>query len=283
MDDSAGQTGGLFSKIFGKRKNDSLTEDEIMEILNGEDADDIDDSQKEMISNIFEFDDIEVRDVMTHRTDISAVELNSDLRDAVSLIIEKGFSRIPVYEETIDNICGVVYAKDLLTLIFDENPEKHSISEFLREIKYIPETNHCFELFEIFTSQKVQIAVAVDEYGGTAGLVTMEDLLEAIVGNIQDEYDNELEEIQKVSQNVYEILGTADTEDVADELGIELPEDNDCDTIGGFVISLLGRIPNENEKPTVEYDGVKFTVISVDDKRIKKLKAENSEQKEKDA
>lgn len=274
MDDSAGQTGGLFAKIFGKRKSDSLTEDEIMEILNGEDADDIDESQKEMISNIFEFDDIEIRDVMTHRTDISAVELNSDLKDAVSLIIEKGVSRIPVFEETIDNICGVIYAKDLLTLIFDENPANHNISEFLREIKFIPETNHCYELFESFTSQKIQIAVAVDEYGGTAGLVTMEDLLEAIVGNIQDEYDNELEEIEQVSQNVFEVLGTADTEDVADEIGFELNDDNDCDTIGGFVIRLLGRIPEENENPTVEFSGVRFTVISVDDKRINKLRAE---------
>lgn len=274
MDDSAGQIGGLFSKIFGKKKSDSLTEDEIMDILNGEDADDIDDSQKEMISNIFEFDDIEVKDVMTHRMNISAVDIKSDLKDAVSLIIEKGFSRIPVFEDTIDNICGVIYAKDLLRLIFDENPSEHILSEFVREIKYIPETNNCFELFDSFTSQKLQIAVAVDEYGGTAGLVTMEDLLEAIVGNIQDEYDNEAEEIQKVSQNTFEILGTADTEDVSEELGFELPEDNDCDTIGGFIINLIGRIPNENERPTVEFGGVKFTVISVDDKRIKKLRAE---------
>lgn len=274
MDDSAGQIGGLFSKIFGKKKNDSLTEDEIMDILNGEDADDIDDSQKEMISNIFEFDDIEVKDVMTHRTEISAVDIKSDLKDAVSLIIEKGFSRIPVFEDTIDNICGVIYAKDLLALIFDKNPDEHTLSEFVREIKYIPETNNCFELFDSFTSQKIQIAVAVDEYGGTAGLVTMEDLLEAIVGNIQDEYDNEAEEIQKVSPNVFEVLGTADTEDIAEELGIELPEDNDCDTIGGFVINLIGHIPDENEKPVVEFSGVRFTVISVDDKRIKKLRVE---------
>ena len=274
MDDSAGQTGGLFSKLFGRRKSGSLTEDEIMEILNGEDADDIDESQKEMISNIFEFDDIEVRDVMTHRTDISAVDIKSDLEDAVSLIIEKGFSRIPVFEETIDNICGVIFAKDLLALIFDKDPIEHDISEFLREIKFIPETNNCFELFDLFTSQKIQIAVAVDEYGGTAGLVTMEDLLEAIVGNIQDEYDNELEEIQEISQSVYEVLGTADTEDIADKLGLELPEDNDCDTIGGFVISLLGRIPNENERPEIEFGGFKFTVMSVDDKRINKLRVE---------
>ncbi len=273
MDDSAGQSGGLFSRLFSKRKN-SLTEDEIMELLNGEDADDIDESQKEMISNIFEFDDIEIKDVMTHRMDISAVDIKSNLKDAVSLIIEKGFSRIPVYEDTIDNICGVIYAKDLLALIFDEDPASHSLSEFVREIIFIPETNSCFELFDSFTSKKLQIAVAVDEYGGTAGIVTMEDLLEAIVGNIQDEYDNELEEIQKISKSVYEVLGTADTEDIADELGFELSEDNDCDTIGGFVISLIGRIPNKDENTSVEYGGVKFTVISADDKRIKKLRVE---------
>ncbi len=274
MDDSAGQTWGLFSKIFGKKKSGSVTEEEIMDILNGDNADDIDDSQKEMISNIFEFDDIEVKDVMTHRTDISAVEINSGLKDAVSLIIEKGFSRIPVYDGTIDNIFGVIYAKDLLRLIFDDNPSGHAVSEFIREIKYIPETNNCFELFDIFTSQKIQIAVAVDEYGGTAGIVTMEDLLEAIVGNIQDEYDNEAEEIQKISKNIFEILGTADTEDIAEELGITIPEENDFDTIGGFVINLIGRIPEPGERPSAEYGGVRFTVISVDDKRIKKLRAE---------
>ena len=187
MDDSHGRRNifsAFFDKITGKNENSSV-DDEIMEYLNAEEFNDIAPFQKEMIENILDFDDLLVKDVMTHRTNVRGVELCSPLTDAVSLIIEEGFSRIPVYTEDIDNICGVLFAKDLLGLVFDKKPEEHKISEYIRDVINVPETNSCADLFELFTAKKMQIAVAVDEYGGTAGIVTMEDLLEAIVGNIQ--------------------------------------------------------------------------------------------------
>ena len=139
---------------------------------------------------------------------------------------------------------------------------------------YVPQTNHCRELFKEFTSAKAQIAVVVDEYGGTAGLVSMEDLLEAIVGNIQDEYDDEVEDFVKINDNTYEISGTADPEVVFEELGIELSEDHEYDTMSGLMIDILGYIPAENEKPAILHNGIIFTVLLMEDKRIVKLKAE---------
>lgn len=276
MDDGAGQVSKLFSKLFKgtkKKSDEAVTENEILNILNAEDSDDIREDQKEMINNIFDFDDIEVRDVMTHRTEIIAVEINETLKEAVSEFIENGVSRLPVYEEDIDNIKGVLFAKDLLKLIFVDNPENYKISDFMREVRFVPETNRCSDLFKGLTARKIQLAVAVDEYGGTAGIVTMEDLLEAIVGNIQDEYDDESEEIVKVSDGVYEILGNVSPEDVAEKIGINIPEDNDFDTIGGFIINLFGRIPNDDETISVIYDGYEFSSNSIVDRRIEKIKA----------
>lgn len=233
----------------------------------------IEESQAEMISNIFEFDDLEIGDVMTHRTDVIAVEINSPVKYAVELAINEGFSRIPVFEDNIDNICGVIFAKDLLKLALSENAEKMELKDFLREIKYVPESNSCGELFEYFTSQKNHIAVVVDEYGGTAGIVTMEDILESIVGNIQDEYDDEDEEIQEITPNTFDILGSADPEEVIEILGKRLPDDADYDTIGGFVTDLLGYIPDDGQTPKVSWDNIEFSVIKTKDKRIEKLRA----------
>ena len=144
----------------------------------------------------------------------------------------------------------------------------------MRDVLYVPETNNCDEVFKKLTTVKGQMAVAVDEYGGTAGIVTMEDLLEAIVGNIQDEYDDETEEIVRVSEGVYTIDGTANPEAVLEQLGVTLPEDHSYDTMGGFIVDLLGYIPNTNETPSVFYQDIKFTVLLAEDKRISKIKAE---------
>ena len=273
---SSAITTGLL-KLFGVRPDDihdSVTEEEILMMVDAvNETGGIEESQAEMINNIFEFDDLEVRDVMTHRTDIIGVELESPVRDAVELAINEGFSRIPVYEGNIDNICGVLFAKDLLTLALEDNIDSFHIKDFMRDIKYVPESNSCGELFEYFTSQKNHIAVAVDEYGGTAGIVTMEDLVESIVGNIQDEYDNEAEEIQEITPNTFDILGNADPEDVMEVLGKKLSDDNDYDTIGGFVVDLLGYIPDDGETPTVEWENIEFSVIKAEDKHIEKLRA----------
>jgi len=266
----------IFGKLLGFSVNsspDAVTEEEILMMVDAvNETGIIEESQKNMINNIFEFDDLEVSDVMTHRTDLIAVEKNTEIRELASLAVSEGFSRIPIFENSIDNIIGVVYVKDLLTLIGQNDCTERSTAEFVRDIMYVPQTNHCGELLKEFTSIKVQIAVVVDEYGGTAGIVTMEDLLEAIVGNIQDEYDDEVEDIIKISDTEYEVSGTADPDLVLEEMGLSLPDEHNYDTIGGFVIDLLGHIPDENECPSVDFENITLTVLSTEEKRIVKLK-----------
>lgn len=267
----------IFGKLLGVSTDadrDIVTEEEILMMVDAvNETGVIEESQKEMINNIFEFGDLTISDVMTHRTDLYALERSSSIMDIVELAISDGFSRIPVYENSIDNIIGIIYIKDLLCLIGSKDISEQKIDKFIRDVLYVPETNRCGELFKKFTSVKAQLAVAIDEYGGTAGVVTMEDLLEAIVGNIQDEYDDEIDDIIEISQGIYEINGTADPELVLDELGLMLPEDHTYDTIAGFFFDILGYIPAENEHPSVEYKNVKFDVITTDDKRIIKLQA----------
>lgn len=256
--------------VKGEQKR-ALTEEEILLMVNeGGESGVIEESQAEMISNIFDFDDIEVREVMTHRTEMIAIEDNRPVTEVIKLIIDEGFSRIPVYHENNDNICGVVFAKDLLRLVLDDSGKDSPVSEFMREIMFVPESNKCGELFEQFTTQRVQIAVVVDDYGGTAGIITMEDLLETIVGSIQDEYDDETEEIIKLSDGKLEVLGTAGCEEVMEALGKEY--DGDYDTIGGFVTELLGHIPEDGETAELEWENIRFSIAEVSDKKIVRLR-----------
>ena len=265
----------ILSKILGLSTNEqkeTVTEEEILMIVDAvNETGAIEESQKEMINNIFEFDDLTVYDVMTHRTKVVAVEKNTSIKELVSIAIEEGFSRIPVYENSIDNVIGVVYIKDLLQLIGSDVPENICINEYIRDILYIPRTNLCGTLFNEFTNNKAHIAVVVDEYGGTSGIITLEDILESIVGNIQDEYDDEDAEIITVNENEFEVLGNANPEEVMELLSLELEEDHDYDTIGGFVIDLLGHIPKENEHPQITYKNFVFTVLEADENKIEKL------------
>ena len=161
----------------------------------------IEDAQKEMINNIFEFDDMDAGDVMTHRTDVVAADVNdTTLEEFMALANEHGRSRIPLYDEDIDNIVGIVYVKDLLKYVGKEVKAKGTLKNIMREAYFIPETKSCGELFKEMSAKKIQMAVVVDEYGGTAGIETLEDIVEAIMGNIQDEYDYEDEEISNVNQ-----------------------------------------------------------------------------------
>ena len=164
----------------------------------------IEESEKEMINNIFEFDDRTVGEIMTHRMDMTAVELNAPITDAVDLAISDGYSRMPVYEDTVDNVKGMIYVKDLLAMIGEKDFTKRQIADFMRPVSFIPESNSCREAFLEFQQKKIQAAIVVDEYGGTAGIVTLEDIVEAIVGNIQDEYDDEEED--KEDKNELESL-----------------------------------------------------------------------------
>ncbi|MBQ8766660.1 MAG: HlyC/CorC family transporter, partial [Clostridia bacterium] len=183
-----------------------VTEEEIRMMVDvGGEKGVIEDTQIEMINNIFEFDDIDVADIMTHRTDMVCIDDDEPLSEAVKLSIENGFSRIPVFEEDPDDIVGIVYIKDFLKYVGTNLPKTKTVKDMMRPAYYVPETKRCGELFTEMTEKRVQMAVVVDEYGGTAGIVTLEDLLESIVGNIQDEYDQEDEEISIINDTTFEV------------------------------------------------------------------------------
>lgn len=266
----------LLSKPFGVQPEiiDETGED-LIQLIDAQSEDGgIEEEQAEMISNIFEFGDLELHEVMTHRTEVCAAEISSSVGDVVKLAVDTGFSRIPVYRETVDDICGVIYVKDLLPLVLQSDCSDIPASKYMHKIKYVPESGSCGELFTYFTENNRQIAVVLDEYGGTAGVVTMEDLLERIVGNIRDEYDeDEDEEIEEITPHTYDISGSADPDEAMERLGSPLPEDHDYDTMGGFVTDLLGFIPEEGQTPAVRYGNITFGVISARDNRIVKLRA----------
>ena len=253
---------------------ENVTEEEILMMVDaGEEKGVIEESQKEMINNIFEFDDIVAADVMTHRTEIEAIEIHEPLADIIKLAIEEGYSRIPVYKEELDDIVGILYVKDLLKYVGNDVPKSFKISNIMRPAVFVPESKKCGDLFNEMTEQKLQMVIIVDEYGGVAGLVTIEDLLESIVGNMQDEYDDEEEEIEQMTDGSFALEGTSDIGELAETLGIDFPE-GEYDTVGGFIMSELGRIPTAEENAEVRYGGYIFTVVEMDERRISKVEAE---------
>lgn len=266
-------------RLFGFDPNadeEQVTEEEIRMMVDvGGEKGVIEDSQKEMIDNIFEFDDLDAGDVMTHRTEMTAIEVTRSLEEVAELAIENGYSRIPVYEDDPDSIVGVLYAKDLLKYVGHSIPSDLTIENIMRKTLYVPETQSCGNLFKAMNESRTQFAVVVDEYGGTAGIVTLEDVLESIVGNIQDEYDDEEEEIKKIDETTFTVDGTTDIDEINELVGVDLPE-GDYDTLGGFVISLLDYLPTEiGEEPIVaEFSNLRFTVLSVDERRIDQIKVE---------
>lgn len=272
-----GFVSAVFVRLFGGNPHyddSDVTEEDILSVVDaGEEKGVIEESQKEMINNIFEFDDLAAVDVMTHRTYIEAVEINDSIEDIVAKAIEEGYSRIPVYEEDLDNIKGILYVKDLLKYVGSAVPENFSAADLMREAMFIPESKKCGDLFSEMTEKHLQMVVVSDEYGGVAGIVTMEDLLESIVGNMQDEFDDEQEEFEQISEDVFEFDGTSAIDEISDLLDVEFPE-GEYDTVAGYLMSVLGRIPDPDEHPTVEYEGYSFTVVEMDERRIVKIKAE---------
>jgi len=268
----------LVLRLFGidpNKEEKAVTEDEILLLVDaGEETGAIEENQAEMINNIFEFDDIVASDVMTHRTDMVAVDLNdSTLNDVVRLAIEEGCSRIPAYDGDIDDIKGIIYVKDLLKYVGHDLP-KGELASLLRKAHFVPESKRCGELFTEMTEKHLQMCIVSDEYGGTAGLVTIEDLLESIVGSIQDEYDDEDEDnIEQIDETTFTVDGTAAVDEVSDLLDTELPE-GDYDTVGGMIMSIIGRIPDENEDISVTVAGCEFTVEGVSERRIERVRIE---------
>jgi len=263
-------------RLFGGDPNineKNITEEEIRMMVDaGEEEGVILDSEKEMIDNIFEFDDTIVSEVMTHRTDMVAVPIDATLDEIMDIIISEKFTRLPVYEDTIDNIIGILHAKDLLKYVNKDAQGKFNLKEIIRQPYFVPESKKTDELFKDLQKSKTHMAIVIDEYGGTAGLVTIEDLIEEIVGNIFDEYDEEEKEIEKIDDTTYVIDGTVNLDMVKECLEVDLPVE-EYDTLSGFIVGQLGRIPKEEEKPVIEFNNVVFKVERVDEKRISKVKA----------
>lgn len=264
----------LVLRILGVDPNHSeetVTEEEILMMVDvGEEKGVIDEGAKEMISNIFEFDDRAVSEIMTHRTEVVAVEDTMTLEQAVHVAVEEGYSRMPVFHKQLDTILGIFYVKDVLKYVTTTVPPDATVTEHMRSAYFVPESKSCNELLEEMTARHIQIAIVVDEYGGTEGIVTMEDLLESIVGNIQDEYDDEEQEIHRVSENAFTVDGSTSIDEISDLLQVHLPE-GDYDTVAGLVVELLGKIPKTGERPSVTLKNLTFTVEEVEDRRVSKI------------
>lgn len=262
-------------KLFGvstEANVDTVSEEEILMMLDaGREKGVIEAGVKNIIENVFDFDDKNASEIMTHRTEITAIEDTKFIFDTIDLAISSGYSRIPVYHEDVDNIIGIVYVKDLLQhFVGAAKPSNVPVLEIMRDAIYIPETKRCSELFRELIDLKTQIAIIVDEYGGTEGLVTIEDLIESILGNIQDEYDNEQDEITKINENKFTVDGATSIDEISNLLGFTLP-DGDYDTISGLILEHLGRIPAHNEHPSVTINGVSFVVDEIIDRKISKV------------
>lgn len=261
------------SKLFGITGTDeeTVTEEEIRMMVDvGEEKGSIREEEKELINNVFEFNDKVVSEIMIHRKDIYAIDINSDIDNILKELDEYKYSRIPVYEENIDNIVGLLFIKDLLANV--KKKDKVKISKIIREPYFVSENKQIDELFRDLQKNKHQLAIVLDEYGGTAGLVTMEDIIEELVGNIFDEYDDEEKEFEKIDDNTFLISGSVSIHDLRKILGVEIPE-GEYDTLSGYLIELLGRIPSDDEKPVIETKRVTYKIEDYEEKRILWVKA----------
>ncbi len=256
-----------------ENRNGSL-EDKQEELLNvveeGEKEGVVDEEERDMIASVLEFRDTTVGEIMTPRTDVVALDVNMSFRDAVDTIISAGHSRYPVFEDSIDKVIGMLYAKDLLKFL-NEPDSDPGIRQRLREPTFVPESKTVRDLLHDFQNQKVHAAVVLDEYGGTAGLVSIEDILEELVGEIEDEYEvPEAEPLVRIDENTLEVDARYHVDELNDEMDLELPEEDDYETIGGFACARLGHIPQAGE--SFDYGDLRFTVLDADQRRINRLR-----------
>ena len=266
-------TTNAISKIFGVGENEEeiVTEEEIkMMVDQGKEDGTIQEDEKEYINNVFEFNDIVASEIMTHRTDMFAVDINTGANELLEEIIKDDckHSRIPVYDETVDEIKGILYVKDIIKNI---GKKTFKIKNIMKEAYFVSQNKLINELFKEMQKNKKQMAIVVDEYGGTAGLITMEDILEEIVGDIFDEYDEFEEEYEKIDDKTHIISGKMPIYDVNKLLNSNIPE-GDYDTLSGYLQEELGRIPTDEENPIIETKELTFKIEEYEDKRIIKVK-----------
>ena len=269
----------IISKIFGFDDDLDITQEEIMNMIDaGEEDGTIDENEKEMISNIFEFDDKIAGDIATHRKDIVAIPIDMAKEDIIKTVVEEKYTRYPVYEDNIDNIVGILHIKDIMRMIVEKGQDGIDIKKMIMKPYCVPFSKKTDELFEEMQKDKVHMSIIIDEYGGTAGIVTMEDLIEEIMGNIFDEYDEEeTPDIFQTDTVTYMIDGLTELDDISEKLDIQFPDD-EYETISGFIIGQIGHIPNEEEHLEIEYGGYNFKIEKTEDKRITLIKATKIEE-----
>ncbi|KLE14834.1 hemolysin [Clostridium sp. C8] len=262
---------GLFIKILGgdpKANEPFITEEELKTMVGvSEEEGVLEDVEKEMIFNVFEFADSQVKDVMVQRVDVVAVDINSTYDEVINVIKTEQFSRIPVYNQNIDDVIGVLNVKDLI--IAAQSKENFKVSDYMREPYYTFEFKKITELFNEMKKNRNHMAVVLDEYGGNVGIVTIEDLIEEVVGEIEDEYDDENSDIVVVKEDEYIVDGSARLDHIGDLIGVAM-ESEEFDSVGGLVIGELGRFPEQLEE--VKLNNIRFVVEEVDKNRIKKVR-----------
>ncbi|NOZ72520.1 MAG: HlyC/CorC family transporter [Chloroflexi bacterium] len=252
-----------------KVRNIFLTEDGLRLLLNfGDEERFIEEEEREMINSIFRFSETTVEEVMVPRVDVVALEKHATLQEALDTIVEAGHSRIPIYDETIDKIIGVLYAKDLLTCFRDGSTDM-PITQLMREPYFVPESAMVDDLLTDLQAKKTHLAIVVDEYGGTAGVVTIEDLLEEIVGEIQDEYDSEVPLLQKIGEGVYMASGRMNLDELNRELDLNLADEDESNTLAGLIYSYLQRVPDPGD--ALDLGNTHLEVVRVDDNRIEEV------------
>ena len=252
--------------------DNEYSEENIVEMLEaGRESGELKEEGKKMITGVFAFDDILAYEIMTPRTDVFAIDIKYSADEYIDELMELRYSRIPVYEDDSDNIIGILYIKDYLIKAREDGFENVDIKSILRTPYFVPETKNIDSLFFELQKTKQHIAILIDEYGGFCGIVTMEDIIEEVMGDIDDEYDEEEEEIREIGRNLYIVEGSMDIDDLNEELGLNL-ESEDSETIGGFLIELLGEIPDEeNIGKEIFFENCVFTIKTVKDRRIEQI------------
>ena len=257
-----------------KSDKTQITEEELLALADvGEEYGTLEEEEREIIHSIFEFGETTVKEIMVPRTDMVCLEVNTPYTEVLKIVRGKLHSRIPIYKDRIDNIVGILYIKDLLPYLYNKKKgSRIDLTKLMREPYFVPEQKKISELLKEFQKNRIHMALVVDEYGGIAGLVTLEDIIEEIVGEIQDEYDKEIPMIVRISENEFLVDGRTQLEELNEELHLNLPEESGVETISGFILNLMGSVPKEKE--SVRYNGYVFTVEQVLKNRIKKVKIE---------
>ena len=262
----------LLTKLLGLEKDKHILSDQELRTLVevGEEKGALEKDEKEMIHSILEMSDTITREIMVPRTDMEALEKSTSLKEVLALVNDKLHSRVPVYDESIDNIAGILFLKDLLPFIKKKDQASFDLGKLVHPPYYVPEQKKINELLREFQKERIHMAIVVDEYGGTSGLVTLEDVIEEIVGEIQDEYDEEMPLFEKIDNTTFIVDAAMQLDELNEELGLDLPEEEGVDSLAGFLLGRFGSVPKFDEK--LEYDRYEFTITKATKKRIEKVK-----------